>query len=81
MRDIDTLILLLFALAIAAILLVAVMQMIAARRRDQDAAQQRRPRTSLERTRDARTALIWIVAALAVPCLLALTYLLTRTGE
>ncbi|MGY5764617.1 hypothetical protein ACXET9_05375 [Brachybacterium sp. DNPG3] len=80
MRDIDTLILLLFALTIAAVLLVAVTQMIAARRREQEATQQRRPRTSLERTKDARTTLIWAVAALALPCLLALAYLLTRSS-
>lgn len=81
---IDTLILLLFGLTALAFVAVAVIRMISHQRREKERARDdgfpsgERPRTEEQKGRDKQTAMIWGCAALAVPVMLALAYVVTR---
>jgi hypothetical protein len=80
---IQTLILLVFAVAIAVTLVVVIGQMLVRRQRAREEAERTGqpidpPRTPEEQARDRRSAAVWGCLVVAVPVVLALAYWLTR---
>ncbi|MFC7374554.1 hypothetical protein ACFQS2_12780 [Brachybacterium sp. GCM10030267] len=71
-------------MTILAFLIVIIGRLLVRRNRDREEAEAagfpggERPRTDEERAQDRRTAVVWGCAALAVPCLLVLAYVVTR---
>lgn len=80
---IQTLILLVFAVAIAVTLVVVIGQMLVRRQRAREEAERTgqpidQPRTPEEQARDRQTAVVWGCLVVAVPVVLALLYWFTR---
>ena len=80
---IETLILLVFAVAIAVTLVVVIGQMLVRRNRAREEAERTgvpldAPRSPEDQARDRQTSVIWGCLAVAVPAVLAMLYWLTR---
>ena len=80
---IENLILILFGLSIAAVLVVSIGRFLAQRARAREEREQgletsTPERSPQEREQDRKTAVIWGAAAILVPAVLVLAYLVTR---
>lgn len=67
-----------FSLVTLGLLVVLIVRLIPWWKRQSEAEAQAPPRTEDEKARDRRTATIWGCAAVAVPVVLLLAYVLTR---
>ena len=74
----DTIILILFGLTIAAALVVTLVTVLRSRRSGGWGGSDQAERTPQQKERDSRTMMIWGCLALAVPAVLVLAYMLTR---